>query len=60
MTNEILSYEEVLALLSQQARDGSVTAAAALERALRARGEAQDDVRQTIDRILEGKQEENR
>ena len=25
MANEILSYEEVLALLSQQARDGSVT-----------------------------------
>jgi hypothetical protein len=60
MANEILSYEEVLALLSQQARDGSVTAAAALERALRARGEARDDVHQVIGRILEGKQEENR
>jgi hypothetical protein len=54
MANEILSYEEVLALLSQQARDGSVTAAAALERALRARGEARDDVHQVIGRILEG------
>jgi hypothetical protein len=60
MANEILSYEEVLALLSQQARDGSVTAAAALEPALRARGEAQDDVHQVIGRILEGKREENR
>jgi predicted kinase len=59
MANEILSYEEVLALLSQQARDGSVTAAAALERALRARGDTQDDVRQAIDRILERGQEQS-
>jgi hypothetical protein len=38
--HDILSYEEVLALLSEQARNGSVTAAAALERALRARSNA--------------------
>jgi hypothetical protein len=34
---KILSHEEVLEILSEQAQNGSVTAAAALERALRAR-----------------------
>jgi uncharacterized Ntn-hydrolase superfamily protein len=33
----ILSHDEVLKILSRQAEEGSVTAAAALERALRAR-----------------------
>jgi hypothetical protein len=34
--DEILTHREVLLILSQQARDGSVTAASSLERALRA------------------------
>ena len=33
---DILSHEEVLALLSERAREGSISAAIALERALRA------------------------
>jgi hypothetical protein len=40
-------------LLSAQARDGSVTAAAALERALRRRqDEERDEVGEVIERIL--------
>ena len=38
MTEEILSYEEVLALLSEQARAGKVAALVSLERALRPEG----------------------
>jgi hypothetical protein len=34
--DRILTHEECLIILSQQARDGSVTAASSLERALRA------------------------
>ncbi len=49
--SKIASHEEVLEILSEQARKGSVTAAAALERALRARAkeEPPDDL---LDRIL--------
>jgi hypothetical protein len=43
----------VLQILNEQARKGSVTAAAALERALQARANAEeDDLDQELDRIL--------
>jgi hypothetical protein len=51
-TKKFLTHDEVLEILSQQAREGSVTAAAALERALRACAKGQDEVYETIDRIL--------
>jgi hypothetical protein len=38
--NKILTHDEVLEILSEQAKKGSVTAAAALERALPARARA--------------------
>ena len=51
--SKIASHEEILEILSEQARKGSVTAAAALERALRARAKADphkfDD---ELDRLL--------
>ena len=51
--SKIASHEEVLELLSEQARKGSVTAAAALERALRHREKNQvDEVGDAFDRIL--------
>lgn len=50
---QILSHEEVLVILSQQAKDGSVTAAAALERALRAVAkQRENEVDDAISRIL--------
>lgn len=51
MSNEILTHEEVLAILSQQAQNGSVEAAVALERALCARQDG-DEAGNAIDRIL--------
>lgn len=49
----ILSHEQVLEILSSQAAAGSVTAAAALERALRAQAKKEEDeVGDAIDRIL--------
>jgi hypothetical protein len=42
MTEEILTYEEVLALLSEQARAGKVAALVSLERALRPEGPGQE------------------
>jgi hypothetical protein len=48
--NEVATRTEALALLSRKAREGSITAAVALERALRAN--AEDDVDEAIDRIL--------
>lgn len=39
---KILTHEEVLEILSEQAQEGSVTAAAALERALRARAKLEE------------------
>ena len=50
----ILTYDEVLELLSRQAEEGSVTAAAALERALRARerDEREAPVETELDRLL--------
>jgi hypothetical protein len=49
---EVSTHAEVLALLSRKAREGSITAAVALERALRARSNAQEEIGEAIDRIL--------
>ncbi len=50
---EVLSREEVLALLSKKARAGSVSAAIALERALRIDPpHEQDDFDDELDRLL--------
>jgi hypothetical protein len=43
MNDDILSRTEVLALLSQKAREGSTSAMIALERALRARDRAEEE-----------------
>ncbi len=49
----ILTYAEVLELLSHKARDGSVTAMAALERALRLHEEeGRNEVDEALHRIL--------
>jgi hypothetical protein len=50
--SEILTHEYSLVILSQQARGGSVTAAVALERALRPEGPGQDDIDAELDRIF--------
>jgi hypothetical protein len=52
MTEEILTYEEVLALLSEQARAGKVAALVSLERALRPEGSGQEDIDAELGRIL--------
>jgi hypothetical protein len=52
MTEEILTYEEVLVLLSEQARAGKVAALVSLERALRPEGSGQEDIDAELDRIL--------
>lgn len=49
---DILSREEVLELLSQRARDGSVSAAIALERALRAAPRSDENFDNELDRLL--------
>ena len=49
--NDILTYEEVLGLLSQQAREGSVTAAAALERVLRPGPDDDEDMDDELERL---------
>lgn len=51
----VLTHEEVLVILSKQAKAGSVTAAAALERALRAveKKKEEDPVGDAISRILQ-------
>ncbi len=50
---EIATHEETLQILSEMARNGSVTAAASLERALRATADKEEDeVDNAIDRIL--------
>jgi hypothetical protein len=52
-TDEVLSREEVLTLLSRKAREGNVAAMVAVERALRlGEREEEDEVAETIDRIL--------
>jgi hypothetical protein len=50
---EVASHEEVLGLLSEKARGGSVSAAIALERALRD-GRHEQDIDDELDRILGG------
>ncbi len=49
---EILSREEVLQILSEQARRGSVSAAIALERCLRSDGPGPGDIDNALDRLL--------
>jgi hypothetical protein len=49
---EILSRDKTLRILSEQALNGSVTAAVALERALRARPRVEEDVDDVLARIL--------
>lgn len=54
--SEVASFDEVLRILTAQARSGSVTAAAALARELRAAERRQEsEVDAAIDRILETK-----
>jgi hypothetical protein len=48
---KIATYAEVLELLTDQARNGSVTAAAALERVLRPNADERD-IDAEIDRII--------
>jgi hypothetical protein len=48
----ILSHEEVLELLSQRAREGSISAAIALERALRATPKSDQGWDDELSRIL--------
>jgi hypothetical protein len=49
---DILSREEVLELLSERARDGSVSAAIALERGLRAAPRSDENFDDELDRPL--------
>jgi hypothetical protein len=51
---EIATYSEVLGLLSRKAREGSVAAAVALLRALRAQPNVEDEIDDALDRILDG------
>ena len=54
--SKILTHDEVLEILSRQAEDGSVTAAAAPERALRARERAEKEspMDHELGRLLRG------
>jgi hypothetical protein len=52
MTENVLTRQEVLALLSTKAKEGSVSAAIALERALRIADEPDDDVDDELERLL--------
>ena len=50
--DSIATHQEVLEILSAQARAGSISAAIALERALRAAGKDEPNLDDEIDRIL--------
>jgi hypothetical protein len=50
---EILTHDAVLRILTAQARKGSVSAAVALERALRSQEAGAREVDEAIDRILD-------
>jgi hypothetical protein len=50
--HEILTRTEVLAPLSQKAREGQTGAMIALERALRIGGDNENDIDHVLDRIL--------
>ena len=56
MSKKIFTHDEVLEILSRQAVEGSVTAAAALERAMRARERAakESPMQNEFDRLLRG------
>jgi len=49
---KVLSHDDVLALLSAKARDGSVTAMVSLERALRMTDDDHDELDDELDRLL--------
>ena len=54
---DVLTHEQVLALLSKKAREGSVSAAIALERALRISRYEWADIDAELDRLIQGKGE---
>jgi hypothetical protein len=54
MTNDILTREQALQLLSKKAREGSVSAAIALERALRISPPEQDELEDELERLIQG------
>ncbi len=49
-----LTHDEVLDLLSERAAEGSITAAIALERALRAQEREKESTENELDRLLRG------
>ena len=54
---EVLTREEVLALLSKKAREGTVSAAIALERALRIGHCEQPELDDELERLIQGDRE---
>jgi hypothetical protein len=56
VSEEIATRDEVLALLTAKAREGSTSAMIALERALRARADAadDDDLARELDALIKG------
>jgi hypothetical protein len=52
--NAVASHKEVLELLSEHAREGSISAAIALERALRAtQAQEREEVSEVLERIID-------
>jgi hypothetical protein len=51
--NKIATRDEVLEMLTKKAREGSVSAAIALERALRAGAEQEGSIEDELDRLME-------
>jgi hypothetical protein len=49
---DIATHDEVMQLLTAQARNGSVTAAVALERALRIASNDDEDLDDELDRLM--------
>ena len=57
---DLPTYEEILQMLTVKAREGSVSAMIALERALRPGDADPEDIDEVIDRILAEKDDEDR
>ena len=55
MSEEIATRDEVLALLTVKAREGSTSAMIALERALRARDQGEDELDDELERLIQRK-----
>jgi hypothetical protein len=53
MSEEIATRDEVLALLTTKAREGSTSAMIALERALRARDQGEDELEEELERLIQ-------